>query len=104
MQGALSGIRVLDLSRVLAGPYCSMILGDLGADIIKVERPGIGDETRHWGPPFAAPGESAYFLCVNRNKRSITVDLKKPDGIEIIKALARKSDVVLRKFYSRHNG
>jgi crotonobetainyl-CoA:carnitine CoA-transferase CaiB-like acyl-CoA transferase len=98
MEGALTGIRVLDLSRVLAGPYCSMILGDLGADIIKVERPGVGDETRHWGPPFAAPGESAYFLCVNRNKRSITIDLKKPAGIEIVKALARKSDVVLENF------
>src|SRR3990172_287675 len=98
MAGALDGIRVLDLSRVLAGPYCSMILGDLGADIIKVERPGIGDETRHWGPPFAAPGESAYFLCTNRNKRSITVNLKAPQGLEIIKALARKSDIFLENF------
>ncbi len=98
MKGLLEGIRVLDLSRVLAGPYCSMILGDLGADIIKVERPGIGDETRHWGPPFAAPGESAYFLCVNRNKRSITIDLKKPAGIDIIKDLVRRSDVVLENF------
>jgi crotonobetainyl-CoA:carnitine CoA-transferase CaiB-like acyl-CoA transferase len=98
MEGPLTGIRVLDLSRVLAGPYCSMMLGDLGADIIKVERPGIGDDTRHWGPPFAAPDESAYFLCVNRNKRSITIDLKKPAGIEIIKSLARKSDVVLENF------
>ena len=98
MEGPLSGIRVLDLSRVLAGPYCSMMMGDLGADIIKVERPGIGDETRHWGPPFAAPGESAYFICVNRNKRSITIDLKNPAGIEIINALARKSDVVLENF------
>jgi crotonobetainyl-CoA:carnitine CoA-transferase CaiB-like acyl-CoA transferase len=97
MEGALTGIRALDLSRVLAGPYCSMILGDLGADIIKVERPGVGDETRHWGPPFAG-GESAYFLCVNRNKRSITIDLKNPAGVEIIKALARKSDVVLENF------
>jgi len=98
MEGLLSGIRVLDLSRVLAGPYCSMALGDLGADVIKVERPGVGDETRHWGPPFAAPGESAYFLCVNRNKRSITIDMKKPEGIEIIKSLARKSDVFLENF------
>ena len=98
MHGLLSGIRVLDLSRVLAGPYCSMILGDLGADVIKVERPGVGDETRHWGPPFAAPGESAYFLCVNRNKRSITVDMKKPEGIGIIKSLAQKSDVFLENF------
>jgi crotonobetainyl-CoA:carnitine CoA-transferase CaiB-like acyl-CoA transferase len=98
MAGALEGIRVLDLSRVLAGPYCSMILGDLGADVIKVERPGIGDETRNWGPPFAAPGESAYFLCANRNKRSITVNLKAPQGVEIIKALARRSDVLLENF------
>jgi crotonobetainyl-CoA:carnitine CoA-transferase CaiB-like acyl-CoA transferase len=98
MDGLLSGVRVLDLSRVLAGPYCSMMLGDLGADIIKVERPGIGDETRHWGPPFAAPGESAYFLCVNRNKRSITLDLKQPTGIRIVKELAGKCDVVLENF------
>ncbi len=98
MQGPISGIRVLDLSRQLAGPYCSMMLGDLGADIIKVERPGVGDDTREWGPPFAAPGESAYFVCVNRNKRSITIDLKIPGGIELIKALARKSDVFLENF------
>jgi crotonobetainyl-CoA:carnitine CoA-transferase CaiB-like acyl-CoA transferase len=98
MEGALSGVRVLDLSRVLAGPYCSMILGDLGADVIKIERPGAGDETRHWGPPFAAPGESAYFLCTNRNKRSLTLDLKKPEGIEIVKALARKCDVLVENF------
>jgi crotonobetainyl-CoA:carnitine CoA-transferase CaiB-like acyl-CoA transferase len=98
MDGPLSDIRVLDFSRVLAGPYCSMTLGDLGADIIKVERPVIGDETRHWGPPFAAPQESAYFLCVNRNKRSITLDLKNPAGVEIAKALACKSDVILENF------
>lgn len=98
MEGLLSGVRVLDLSRVLAGPYCSMMLGDLGADIIKIERPGIGDETRHWGPPFAAPGESAYFLCVNRNKRSLTLDLKKPEGIRIVKELAARCDIVLENF------
>ncbi len=98
MNGPLSDIRVLDLSRVLAGPYCSMILGDLGADVIKVERPGVGDETRHWGPPFAAPGESAYFLCVNRNKRSITIDMKKAEGIAIVKSLVLKSDVVIENF------
>ena len=95
MESLLAGIRVLDLSGVLAGSYCSMMLGDLGADVIKVEQPGVGDETRHWGPPFAAPGESAYFVSVNRNKRSITIDLKKPAGIEIIKALAQKSDIFL---------
>lgn len=98
MESLLTGIRVLDLSRVLAGAYCSMILGDLGADIIKVEQPGIGDETRHWGPPFAAPGESAYFLSVNRNKRSITIDLRKPAGIEIIQSLASQSDVLVENF------
>jgi crotonobetainyl-CoA:carnitine CoA-transferase CaiB-like acyl-CoA transferase len=75
-----------------------MILGDLGADVIKVELPGVGDETRSWGPPFAAPGESAYFICTNRNKRSITVNLKTPEGVEIIKDLARESDVFLENF------
>ena len=73
----LSGIRVLDLSRILAGPYCTMILGDLGAEVIKVERPETGDDTRTWGPPFAG-GESAYYLCCNRNKKSIAIDLKNP--------------------------
>ncbi|MEJ5300122.1 MAG: CaiB/BaiF CoA-transferase family protein [Thermodesulforhabdaceae bacterium] len=94
---ALEGIRVLDLSRVLAGPYCTMMLGDLGADVIKVERPGEGDETREWGPPDAA-GESAYYLCVNRNKRDITVDLKTPEGREIIKKLAARSDILVENY------
>ncbi len=99
MEGLLDGVRVIDLSLVLAGPYCSMMLGDLGADVIKVERPGVGDDTRQWGPPFTLEGgESAYFLCVNRNKRSITVNLKTPEGVEIIKALAAKSDVCLENF------
>jgi crotonobetainyl-CoA:carnitine CoA-transferase CaiB-like acyl-CoA transferase len=98
MEGPLSGIRILDLSRQLAGPYCSMMLGDLGADVIKVERPRFGDDTREWGPPFAAPGESAYFVCVNRNKRSITVDFKTAAGIELIKSLAGKSDVFIENF------
>jgi len=93
----LSGIRVLDLSRILAGPYCTMTLGDQGADIIKVERPGAGDDTRTWGPPFIA-GESAYYLCCNRNKRSITVDLKHARGIGLIKDLARASDVLVENF------
>ncbi len=93
----LSGIRILDLSRILAGPYCSMILGDLGAEIIKVERPGVGDDTRTWGPPFAG-GESAYYLSCNRNKRSITIDLKKPEGIELIKEFVKTSDVLLENF------
>jgi formyl-CoA transferase len=94
---ALSGIRVLDLSRILAGPYCTMLLGDMGADVIKVERPGCGDDTRTWGPPFSG-GESAYYLCCNRNKRSITVDLKRPEGRELVSELARRSDVLVENF------
>lgn len=93
----LSGIRVLDLSRILAGPYCTMILGDQGAEVIKVERPDGGDDTRTWGPPFAG-GESAYYLCCNRNKKSITVDLKKPRGIELIRELVKASDVLVENF------
>ncbi|MDQ5819443.1 MAG: CoA transferase, partial [Actinomycetota bacterium] len=90
----LEGVRVLDLSRVLAGPYATMVLADLGADVIKVEHPERGDDTRHWGPPFAG-GESAYFLSVNRNKRSIGVDLKTEEGLERVKKLAAGSDVVI---------
>ncbi|MBU0616554.1 MAG: CoA transferase [Planctomycetes bacterium] len=93
----LNGIRVLDLSRILAGPWCTMMLGDLGAEIIKVERPGTGDDTRTWGPPFAG-GESAYYLCCNRNKKSIVIDLKKPRGIELVKELAKISDVLVENF------
>ncbi|HUX87289.1 MAG TPA: CoA transferase [Chloroflexota bacterium] len=92
--GALDGVRVLDLSRVLAGPYCTMLLGDLGADVIKVENPDGGDDTRQWGPPFVA-GESAYFLGVNRNKRSVTINLKDPMGQELIRKLARRCDVFI---------
>ena len=93
----LEGVRVLDLSRILSGPYCTMLLGDLGADVIKVERPGSGDDTRQWGPPFVA-GESAYFLSVNRNKRSVAVDLSRPEGLEVVHRLARVSDVVVENF------
>ncbi len=93
----LGGLRVLDLSRILAGPYCTMSLGDLGADVIKVERPGTGDDTRTWGPPFAG-GESAYYLCCNRNKKSIAIDLKSPSGIELVRELAKVSDVVVENF------
>jgi formyl-CoA transferase len=93
----LSGYRVLDLSRILAGPYCTMILGDQGAEVIKVERPGTGDDTRTWGPPFAA-GESTYYLCCNRNKKSIVVDLKKPAGVELVRELAEVSDVLVENF------
>jgi crotonobetainyl-CoA:carnitine CoA-transferase CaiB-like acyl-CoA transferase len=92
-----SGIRVLDLSRVLAGPYCTMLLADLGADVVKVERPGEGDETRSWGPPYAG-GESAYFLSVNRGKRSVAVDLGRPEGRELVQRLARSADVVVENF------
>ncbi len=95
----LAGVRVLDLSRVLAGPYATMVLGDLGADVIKVEHPERGDDTRHWGPPFAGEdGESAYFLAVNRNKRSIGVDLKSSKGLERVKELAAGADVVIENW------
>jgi crotonobetainyl-CoA:carnitine CoA-transferase CaiB-like acyl-CoA transferase len=97
----LAGVKVLDLSRVLAGPYATMVLGDLGADVIKVEHPERGDDTRHWGPPFAGEGEvreSAYFLAVNRNKRSIGVDLKAPEGLERVKKLAAGADVVIENW------
>lgn len=92
----LNGIRVLDLTRVLAGPYCTMVLGDLGADVIKVESPA-GDETRGWGPPFTE-GESAYYLCVNRNKRSIVVDFKTADGRATLHELIQQSDVLVENF------
>jgi formyl-CoA transferase len=94
----LDGVRVLDLTRVLAGPYCTMMLGDLGADVLKVERPGAGDDVRAWGPPFAPGGESAYFLCINRNKRSITIDLKSPRGREVVRDLARRCDALVENF------
>jgi formyl-CoA transferase len=96
-QQALHGYRVLDLSRILAGPYCTMILGDQGAEVIKVERPGAGDDTRTWGPPFAG-GESAYYLCCNRNKKSIAIDLKNPDGVALVRELAARSDVLVENF------
>ena len=94
---ALADIRVLDLSRVLAGPFCSMLLADFGADVIKVEAPGRGDDTRHWGPPWAG-GESAYFLSVNRNKRSITLNLKHERGRQILLDLVARSDVFIENF------
>jgi crotonobetainyl-CoA:carnitine CoA-transferase CaiB-like acyl-CoA transferase len=93
----LAGVRVLDLSRVLAGPYCSMVLADLGAEVVKIERPGAGDPTRAWGPPFR-DGESAYYLCVNRGKRSVTIDLGDPAGVDVARRLARRADVVLESF------
>src|SRR6266849_8242198 len=116
MAGPLTGVHVLDLARVLAGPYAAMLLGDLGAEVIKVERPGAGDDTRHWGPPFVptsdgapgdeapgdeAPGdeaESTYFLSVNRGKRSVTVDLKDPGERGFVEALVRWADVLVENF------
>jgi formyl-CoA transferase len=95
--GPLAGMRVLDLSRVLAGPYCSMLLADLGADVVKVERPGSGDPTRTWGPPFRE-GESAYYLSVNRGKRSVAIDLGDANGREVAQRLALSADVVLESF------
>ena len=107
MAGPLDGVRVLDLARVLAGPYAAMLLGDLGAEVIKVERPGTGDDTRHWGPPFVqAAGdaaardraESTYFLSVNRGKRSAAIDLKDPGEREFVEALVRWADVLVENF------
>src|SRR5688500_300344 len=97
-QNMLSGVRVLDLTRVLAGPLCTMLLGDLGADVLKVERPGSGDDTRGWGPPFDPRGESAYFLSVNRNKKSVAVDLSAPSDRELVARLAAEADVVVDNF------
>src|SRR4051794_27803449 len=101
MTGPLAGLRVLDLSRVLAGPLCTMVLGDLGADVIKVERPGTGDDTRAWGPPWAeGPDgrEAAYYLCVNRNKRSVAADLKSDKGCALVRRLAADADVLVENF------
>jgi len=96
--GALDGLRVLDLTRILAGPLCGQMLGDMGADVIKVEPPGTGDDTRTWGPPFAEGGESAYFLGINRNKRSVTLNMASKDGQEILQQLVKKADVVIENF------
>lgn len=104
LPGALAGLRVLDLSRVLAGPWSGQLLADLGADVVKVERPGAGDDTRAWGPPWLQSpdverkGESAYFLCANRNKRSVTLDLGSPEGRALVRRLACEADVLLENF------
>jgi crotonobetainyl-CoA:carnitine CoA-transferase CaiB-like acyl-CoA transferase len=96
---SLQGLRVLDLSRVLAGPWCTQMLGDLGADVLKVERPGAGDDTRHWGPPFdARSGDAAYYQCANRNKRSVCVDFGHPSGAALLQQLAMQCDVVVENF------
>jgi crotonobetainyl-CoA:carnitine CoA-transferase CaiB-like acyl-CoA transferase len=98
MAGALAGIKVLDLSRVLAGPWAGQLLADLGAEVLKVERPGAGDDTRQWAPPSLGDGTAAYFLCANRGKRSVTVDITKPEGQEIVRALAQDADVVIENY------
>ena len=103
LQGPLSGVRVLDLSRVLAGPWATQTLADLGAEVIKIERPDTGDDTRQWGPPFATTrdggrGDAAYFFCANRGKKSVTLDMASPEGAEAIRDLARTCDVVVENF------
>ena len=96
-QAVLSGIKVLDMSRILAGPWCAMTLGDLGADVIKVENPDGGDDTRHLGTAIQG-GERTYYLCVNRNKRSIAIDFRTPEGQQIIRGLAAQSDVLIENY------
>jgi crotonobetainyl-CoA:carnitine CoA-transferase CaiB-like acyl-CoA transferase len=104
MSGPLTGLRVFDLTRILAGPMCTQILGDLGADVIKIERPGQGDDTRKWGPPFVKDSdgkdttESAYYLGINRNKRSVTLDVSKPDGYDLAKRLIARCDIFIENF------
>jgi crotonobetainyl-CoA:carnitine CoA-transferase CaiB-like acyl-CoA transferase len=101
---ALAGLRVLDLSRILAGPSATQLLGDLGADVVKIEKPGEGDDTRKWGPPFVPDqegrpsSESAYYLCANRNKRSIEIDITSPEGQALIHALLEKADVFIENY------
>ncbi|MPZ59817.1 MAG: CoA transferase [Propionibacteriales bacterium] len=97
-QPPLDGVRVVDFSRVLAGPYCTMNLGDLGADVVKVERPDVGDDLRSWGPPFAESGESTYFMSVNRNKRSLVADLRSEEGLALARELVAGADVVVENF------
>ncbi len=102
--GPLKGLRILDMSRILAGPTCTQILGDLGADVIKIERPGVGDDTRKWGPPYVKDSdendtsESAYYLSSNRNKRSLTIDITKIAGQQIIRELVGKCDVLIENY------
>jgi crotonobetainyl-CoA:carnitine CoA-transferase CaiB-like acyl-CoA transferase len=102
-QGPLSGVRILDLSRVLAGPWATQTLADLGAEVIKIERPGAGDDTRHWGPPFTtkadgSKGDAAYFLCANRGKKSVELDIASPEGAVAVRELAKTCDVVVENF------
>ncbi|VTU12911.1 Succinyl-CoA:(R)-benzylsuccinate CoA-transferase subunit BbsF [Variovorax sp. SRS16] len=103
-EGALAGLKVLDLSRVLAGPWCTQILADLGADVVKIERPGVGDDTRTWGPPFLKDAEgrdtnqATYFTACNRNKRSVTIDMAAPEGQALLKQMAAQSDILVENF------
>src|SRR5205085_9035311 len=97
----LEGVKVLDLSRVLAGPWCTQLLADLGAEVVKIERPSVGDDTRHWGPPWHGEGErrvAAYFLSCNRGKKSVAIDFSRPEGAEIVRQLAAGADVVVENF------
>ena len=102
--GALSGIKILDLTRILAGPSCTQMLGDLGADVVKIERPGKGDDTRAWGPPYVKDkqgdntSESGYYLSANRNKRSMAVDITTTEGADLVRQLAAKADIVIENF------
>ena len=104
MVSPLDHIRVLDMSRILAGPWCGQTFADLGAEVIKIERPGVGDDTRSWGPPFMLDEhgreteEAAYFLSANRGKKSVTVDITKPEGQEILRKLAASSDVLIENY------
>src|SRR5215207_8336209 len=100
---ALAGIRVLDLTRILAGPSCTQLLGDLGADIVKVERPGAGDDTRKWGPPYVEgpdgpTAESAYYLCANRNKRSVAIEIATSEGQALVRRMLSCCDVLVENF------
>jgi crotonobetainyl-CoA:carnitine CoA-transferase CaiB-like acyl-CoA transferase len=103
-KGPLAGITVIDLTRILAGPFCTLLLGDLGADIIKIERPGAGDDTRGFGPPYlhdeadADTGESAYFMSCNRNKRSVAIDISNRDGQALLRRLIQPADVMIENF------
>ena len=103
-QKPLRGIRVLDLSRVLAGPFCAMNLADLGAEVIKIEVPGRGDDSRGFAPRIPNSNDSGYYYSVNRGKRSVTIDLRTPEGAEILLDLARHCDVMVGKFLARHDG
>ena len=98
MSGPIDGVRVIDLSRIVAGPLATQILGDYGAEILKIEQPGIGDDSRAWTPPVAPDGSAAYFYSVNRNKKSVTLDLRKAEGAELFKQLVAKSDVLCENF------